>query len=83
MPLVSMIIRKLVIIIRMQLCALVEGRNKSGHKVTDSQSLWMTGQCVFKDQHLHFIVAADSGMLEGRLIMPSGFISFSQVFLGV
>lgn len=41
--------------------------NQSGHKVTDSQSLWMTSQCVFKDGRLHFTVAADSGVLEGKV----------------
>lgn len=66
--LVLMIIKKLVSTTRMQLCALVGGKaNKSGHKVTNAQVLWMTVECVFKEQPLHFIVVADAGRLEGEV----------------
>lgn len=81
--LVSMVIRKTCC--RHQDAALCPGWgkvNKSGRKVTNSQSLWMIVQYVFKDQLPHFIVVVDSGKCwRGRLIMPGGFISFSQSFL--
>ena len=80
-PLVLMIIRKLVSIIRMHLCALWEKVDTSEHNVTHSHSLWMTVQCDFKDQLLLFIVGLILVCWRGRLITPSGSISFSQIFI--